>query len=45
MEYEIVVTGYIVLIVFLAALVGWEYERSQKRRYSGRYSAFYRDTD
>lgn len=45
MQYEIVVAGYIVLIVILAFFVGWEYERSQKRRHPGRYSALYRETD
>ena len=44
-QNTILVSAYVALIVVLAFLVGWEYERSRKRGHPGRYSAFFRDAD
>jgi hypothetical protein len=44
-QNTILVTTYVALIVVLAFFVGWEYERSRKRRDPGRYRALFRDAD
>ena len=44
-QNTILITVYIALIVVLAFFVGWEYERSGKRRHPGRYDTLYRDAD